>query len=101
MFSLRERRYGTDSVAQVLRAACRPTAVLHVANIARNSTLEDLKTAIPEALDFRILASAKGESQNALCLFDSAEEATNTLLLRHNQLVVDKAVKLSFSKSAF
>jgi polypyrimidine tract-binding protein 2 len=94
VFAAKERRPGSEAPGRVLRGACRPTAVLHVANAASEAAL---RQALPEARNFRFLKEIS--DHQALAEFDSVETATNVLVARHNVVVEDRAMKLSFSKS--
>ena len=110
-FSLKERRHGSNQPERVLKSACKPTGLLHIANVSVVVTteilLERLKmeyenimgTATLQALQARWISHGD-QTKTGLVTFTSNEQATETLVLCHNLLLSDKQIKLSFSKSS-
>jgi len=109
LFTMKERRYGSNLLERVVRNACKPTAVLHAANIspgASETLIRGVLGKFGKVTGFKWLDSAekhteeKSATRMALLLFPSVEAATEVMMVGHNALVVDRQIKLSFSKSS-
>ena len=108
-FTLKERRYGSNVPERVIKNACRPTTVLHAANISPDVSDDMIRLALAKCgsvVAFKWLDNVekhteeKSNTRMALLQFATVEKATEVLMLGHNSLVNDRQVKLSFSKSS-
>ena len=100
VFSLKERRFGSHIPERVLKSACRPTNLLHVANVGEGTTQEDIIQFIRE---FGVVSGFKwvtaDNTHTALLKMATTEDATHALLLGHNKMLKDRLLKLSFSRA--
>ena len=106
-FTMKERRYGSNLTERVMKNACKPTHVLHAANISPDISEETVRAAILPfgKVDlFKWLDNVSDrpaeKTRMALMQFETAQVATEVLVLAHNLFVRDRQVKLSFSKSS-
>ena len=108
-FTMKERRYGSNLTERVIKNACKPTSVLHAANISPDLSEEVVQAALApygKVHVFKWLDNigdkpiVKSTTRMALMQFESAQLATEVLVLAHNLFVRDRQIKLSFSKSS-
>ena len=102
-YSMRERRFGSNLPERVVKSACKPTAVLHIANLSLDVTESNVRDLLGDQwpiIGFKWLAS-EGSTRMALLLMKNVQVATACLMLAHNLPLKDRQLKISFSKAVF
>jgi polypyrimidine tract-binding protein 2 len=106
-FTANDQRYQHNVHSRVMRNACKPTPVLHIANISLDATERDLRAVFGphgRIAAFRWVDRdpnlTSPPARMALVQMENVAEATLALVHSHNALLRDRQLKVSFSKNA-